>query len=134
MYVENVEIAAPLLSKPLSLQIKNMGGRGLYDTKATKIKDSYSVMYEFKTPDGTKFLKTRNEVQVGLIDDDKNYFVYLNAETGEYNLVTNEESPVECSRSLRYLSLGFSYNEMRELLKSMFQSRVRWNIEVPPVF
>jgi hypothetical protein len=108
------EIAAlPLRLVPLSNQIEEAGGEGFNcDVVVKPMKNSFSVLYTFWTKDGIKTLKTRNEFQVGMVEDVENHFVIFDADIGEYTLVTPRDIKKEPYRILLIKSLGNSFNEI----------------------
>lgn len=124
--------AYPLLLKPLSSQIKALGGPGLAWAKATPIENSFSVLYHFATDEGDKVLLTPDEFQFGLIDDAVNHHAYFLGGTGEYVLRTVKEvSKPNRERILLTKHLGNSFEEAKKTLQEMFPLRIVWRLDDP---
>ncbi|MFT7007082.1 MAG: hypothetical protein ACJAXJ_001595 [Colwellia sp.] len=124
--------ASPLLLKPLSSQIKALGGTSLAWAKATPIEQSFSVLYHFTTDKGEKTLLTPNEFQLGLIDDVVNHHAYYLGDTGEYVLRTvNEVTKPKPERILLTQHLGFCFEEAKKTLQEMFPLRIVFRLDDP---
>ena len=114
----------PLILRPLSSQIKALGGAGLAWAKAKPINNSFSVEYTFNTDDGEKMMVTPNEFQFGLIDDTKNHHAYYLVDTGEYVLRTiDDPTALSSERTITTKPLGFSFEVAKKSLQALFPKR-----------
>lgn len=129
-FSQNVFLAAPLTMKPISQQISEAGGRGYNaDVLVTPVSNSHQELYIFNTPEGVKSMLTRNEFQVGLIDDAENHLVMYYGDTNQYRLVT----PVDTKNGkiLKVADLGYSFEEMQESVQKIWPNRCVWKFTNP---
>lgn len=127
--------ALPLKLVPLNTQILNLGGEGFNcNVRVTPVDGSYSVLYEFNTPDGLKTLKTVNEFQVGIIDDAAgNYFVMYYPDKFEFSLMRVAIAPkLPGGKILIHTWLGATFPAAMAALKGIFSDRINWSRITPP--
>lgn len=122
-------LAKPLLLVPLSTQITELGGQGYNsDVETTRVKGSFSSLYRFKTPEGERTLLTRNEFQVGFVN---NQFIMYHGDLGEFTLVTRNTFSKFPFKLLHVQTLGFSFDDMKKQLSIIFPKQIVWNLTDP---
>lgn len=123
--------AKPLIEQALSFQIREAGGRGFnVDVECEPVQGTFSVIHTFATPSGKKSLITRNEICLGLIAEEQNYFVYYHADNSKYTLATFEQLD-NGQRDVSYEYIGCTFKDAMESLKSKWPKRLVWNIQSP---
>ncbi|WP_196160897.1 hypothetical protein [Reinekea sp. G2M2-21] len=128
--VQNIFLAAPLKIKSISQQIAEAGGEGFnVDVTISPISGSHQELYTFTTPEGRKSMLTRNEFQVGMIDDAETHFVMYYGDTIQYRLVT----PVDTTNGkiLKVHDLGYSFEDMQANVQELWPNRVVWKFTHP---
>ncbi len=111
--------ALSLKLRSLDEQIKQHGGKGLYDAKVVSVR-KFSVAYMFAAGDETVSLFTLNEFQVCITHDGENRrcFVVFDATKGQYDLERVITSP-SGERILMKSFLCFMFEEVVAKLRSL---------------
>lgn len=126
--------AKPLLAVCLDVQIKRHGGEG-YNTKVKSyfVENTFSVMYEFETPEGYKKLLTQNSYQLGTVDtNDGLVHIVLNADTHQYTLVrVSSDKNVIGEKELSITVIGTTLDEALTSLKECFPNQLSWKLSIP---
>lgn len=126
--------AKSLMLEALDTQIKNAGGDGFnVDVTAEKIKNSFSTLYTFMTPDGPKMLETPNEYMVGTVHAEKSNYVVYFADFNSYELLTREGFDDDGVNVYSHKVLGQTMEDAKKALCKLFPNRIVWNLCDPEV-
>lgn len=122
-------LAKPFFSVPLSTQIQRAGGEGFTTSvKVTPVKNSYSEIYVFDTPNGEVGLISLNMVRVALIKTPENHEVYYFPITQEFMLVTINPKDKE---DYNFVSLGFDKHTAMKNINALFTNILSISLNIP---
>lgn len=126
--------AKSLFITSLNQQIIDAGGEGYNcNVHSERVKNSFSVIHTFRTPEGVKVLQTPNEYMVGLIADERRHYVYFHMNEDLYVLYTFEGYSDTNERVHSSKVIGNSFDSMKVELQKLFPKRCVWNLCDPRI-
>lgn len=126
--------AFPLILMSLDSQIRYRGGKGFNcDVIAQPIEGSFSVKYEFDTPNGRTSLTTLNQFQLGILHTEEgDVHVMFCADKEEFFKVTTKPAIRLIGQKLLFITpIAKTFDETIKVLKRWYPRHTNWNLKNP---